>query len=264
MSALSLRILAIVLMLIDHIGYFTGESVFRIVGRLSFPIFAFLIANGFKFTRNVYRYAARLGVFAIISEFVFDVCINGGKVVFVTFSGVIPRLKLDNVFFTLLIGLCFLIINRFLNTHMKRPWLVSLPLLLFMSYFATFAGSDYGALGVLWVVLFGVFDVAEKKNRVPLAIGAVLLACWRVVIKSITAALNVSFAGVPVVNAFIQSGNIGFMDKIQCFAVLSLVFVFLYNSKSGMPKLPIARTALKYSFYAFYPLHIIILYFVFG
>ena len=263
MNALSLRVLAIVLMLIDHIGYFTGESILRIVGRLSFPIFTFLIANGFRHTRDVYKYAARLAVFAVISEFAYDFAFSN-KLSFVEFGGIIPDFRLDNVFFTLLIGLCFLIINRTLEKCMKKAWLASLPLLFVMSYGATFINADYGAIGVLWVALFGLFDVSEKKNRIPLAVGALLLSCWRVLIKSVTSALGLSFAKIPVINAFILSGNIGFMDKIQCFAALAMLFIFMYNGKGGTPKSPVAREVLKYSLYVFYPLHIIILYLILG
>lgn len=263
MNTLTLKILAIVFMLIDHIGYFMGNSVFRIIGRLSFPIFAFLIANGFKYTKNVYKYALRLFAFAIVSEFIYDFCFGGGNVVFVSLSGAIPRPKLDNVFFTLLIGLCYLICNRFLKDRIKHHWLVSVPLLFVMAYGATFVSSDYGAIGVLWVALFGLFDVSEKKNYIPLTCGAILLAVWRLLIKSITGALNVSFTHVYFVNAFIQSGEIGFMDTIQCFAAFAFVPILLYNGKSGSPKSPVLRETLKYAFYAFYPLHILVLYCIF-
>lgn len=263
MSALALRATAVILMLIDHIGYFTNNSLFRMIGRLSLPIFAFLIANGFKYTKNVYKYALRIFLFAIVSEFAFDFCFGNGNVVFIDFSGTLPWPKLDNIFFTLLVGLCYLIINRFLESRMKHHWIISVPLLFVMAYAAAIADMDYGMLGVMWVALFGIFDVSEKKNRIPLAAGALLLAVWRFLIKSVTAAANVSFANIYFVNAFIYSGSIGFMDKIQCFAALALVPILFYNGKSGMPKSRGLKLALQYTFYLFYPVHIMILYTIF-
>jgi len=263
MSAFALRSIAVALMIVDHIGFFTGNSVFRIIGRLSLPIFAFLIANGFKYTRNVYKYAFRIFLFAIVSEFAFDFCFGNGKVMFIDFSGTFPWPELDNIFFTLFVGLCYLIINRALKKRIKHHLILSVPVLFVLAYAAAIADMDYGMLGVMWVALFGLFDVEEKKNRIPIAVGAILLAAWRSLIKSITAVANVSLADVLFVNAFIYSGSIGFMDKIQCFAALAILPILFYNGKSGMPKSRGAKLAVQYAFYLFYPVHIMILYAIF-
>lgn len=261
-SALALRGIAVFLMFVDHIGFFTGNAAMRIVGRLSLPVFAFLIANGFKYTRNAYKYAIRLLVFAVLSEFAFDYCFFG-EVAFVKFVGAIPRPSLDNIFFTLFIGLCFLAANRYFKSKFKHYLVFSLPTLLVMSYAAAFIGADYGAFGVLWVALFGLFDAEKTENRIPLAIGAALLSIWRFFTKALSASLGISFGGIPFVSVFLPSGEIGFMDTIQCLAVLSIVLIFLYNGKSGSPKSPVLKKVMQYSFYVFYPLHIIVLYCIF-
>ncbi len=262
MSALVLRGIAVLLMLVDHIGYYTGNAVCRIIGRLSMPVFAFLIANGFRYTRNLYNYAVRLLVFAVISEFAFDFCFSG-SIAFVKFGGAIPRPSLDNIFFTLFVGLCFLAANRYLKSKFKHYLVFSLPTFLVMSYAAAFISADYGALGVLWVALFGLFDAEKTENRVSLAIGATLLSIWRFFTKALSASLGVSFGGIPFVSVFLPSGEISFMDTIQCVAALSLILIFLYNGKSGSPKSPVLKKVLQYAFYAFYPLHIIVLYCIF-
>lgn len=259
MSALALRTLAVVLMLLDHIGYCTGDPLLRIVGRLSMPVFAFLIANGFRYTRSLPRYALRLAVCALLSEFPYDLLFNGGRIRFLTWGRYLPHPLLDNIFFTFLLGLCFLTLHRFYKQHFMRfAPLCSGVTLVALAYAAAFVSADYGTLGVLWVALFGIFDVQKSKDRLPLCIGAMLLAFWRFLCKTVLSALGITCT-VPILSAFVFSGAVQFMDQIQIFAALALFPILCYNGKSGMPKAPAAKAALQYGFYLFYPLHILIL-----
>ena len=77
MSAFVLKLIAVVSMLIDHAAYslflagvFTGKGYvyMRAVGRIAFPIFAYMIVNGFEKTHDVRRYFSRLALFAVISQ----------------------------------------------------------------------------------------------------------------------------------------------------------------------------------------------------
>ena len=105
-----IKILAVVLMLIDHIAHLFGigsdlvlltvgsseltlYEALRYMGRLAFPLFAFLLVEGFLHTRNRKKYALRLAIFAAISEIPFDL-FRSGKLFF----------ERQNVFFTLLLG----------------------------------------------------------------------------------------------------------------------------------------------------------------
>ena len=65
MSALVLRCIACIAMLFDHIGFQYNILPFRIVGRIAFPIFVYLICNGYRHTSDRGKYALRLGFFAL-------------------------------------------------------------------------------------------------------------------------------------------------------------------------------------------------------
>lgn len=106
-----LKIIAMISMVIDHIGAFIiveldiillsfhGYSlslayIARCLGRIAFPIYAFLIAEGFKHTRNRLKYTLNMLLFAVISEIPYNM----------VFTGTL-RYSVQNVYFTLLIGL---------------------------------------------------------------------------------------------------------------------------------------------------------------
>ena len=110
-SGSTLKLIAIFTMLIDHIAATVilqminngigGQTlidiywVMRSIGRMAFPVFCFLLVEGFKYTHSREKYAARMFIFALISEIPFDLAINNTVLEF----------KSNNVFFTLLLGL---------------------------------------------------------------------------------------------------------------------------------------------------------------
>ena len=112
----TLKIIALVTMLIDHIAAtlllelirdgIGGKAlidvywVMRSVGRMAFPIYCFLLVEGFKYTSDRTKYALRLVCFAAISEIPFDMAFNNGK----------ADMSSNNVFFTLFIGLLTIIV----------------------------------------------------------------------------------------------------------------------------------------------------------
>ena len=98
MSAFVLKIIAIVTMFIDHLGYAVHNgsfSSFNYIGRLAFPIFAFQISEGYIHTKNIKKYFLRLLLFAVISQLPFMI-----------FNSILNIHKLYlNTLFTLFLGL---------------------------------------------------------------------------------------------------------------------------------------------------------------
>ena len=105
LSSLQLKLIAVVSMVIDHIVKYLPLKwsagtrplywVLLVIGRLAFPIFAFLIAEGAVKTRNIRLYLLRLGIFALISEVPYDLMSQRH----------FPYWGHQNVFLTLFLGL---------------------------------------------------------------------------------------------------------------------------------------------------------------
>jgi len=93
-----LKIIAMVTMLIDHIGYlfFPNIIMFRIIGRIAFPLFAYLLVTGFIYTKNINNYLIRLGIFAIISQLPYSYLVPGRYNVILLFFIALFSLKYQN------------------------------------------------------------------------------------------------------------------------------------------------------------------------
>jgi len=154
-----LKWIALITMTIDHIGatLYPEHSVLRLIGRLSFPLFGYLLVLGLESTRNVKRYCARLLIFAFISQ-----------VPFYLAFGREPFESL-NIFFTLSSGLFFIYFFK-----MRNVLLVLLPL--FASFVLNF---DYGIYGVMAI---GCMHLLMKDTKLGvisfLALNLVFLPVW--------------------------------------------------------------------------------------
>jgi len=163
MNALALKIIALTAMIIDHMGATFPETFglwFRVVGRLAFPIYVFLIAEGFFHTKNPAKFLLRLFVFAIISEPFFDIAIKGAAIADINF------LADTNIFYTLFLGGAAIVAYQLLRD--KISFLAFAPLALFM-WLAHALTSDYGAYGVLFI--FAMYWIS-KKAAAPLPGGS--------------------------------------------------------------------------------------------
>lgn len=184
----TLKIIAMVTMFIDHIGavifarmlmatglneldttntdvvmnwvsanadVYGTYTICRMIGRIAFPIFCFLLVEGFIHTSNTKKYAIRLAAFALISEVAFDLA----------FSSKVLEFNYQNVFFTLAIGFVTLIAYKKVEEKEFQNKFTKLLIQILVGLLGMFAAqilrTDYGYLGVLVIVLFYVL----RENR---------------------------------------------------------------------------------------------------
>ena len=160
MSALQLKLLAAAAMLADHIGLlFFPEMVWlRMIGRLSFPIFCFLISEGACHTSSIANYLGRLFAAALLSEIPYDWA----------FTGMPFQWEEQNVIFTLFLGLC--------AVWALQAWQERYPIFAFFAIAACVVAAelihcDYGGTGVLFVVVF--YCCRTLKSRGTVAFGLI-------------------------------------------------------------------------------------------
>ena len=157
LSQEGLKLIACVTMLIDHIGAaFVPWMWLRVVGRIAFPIYCFLLAEGAAYTRSPRKYGARLAVGAVLSEIPFELLFFGGL-----------TLAHSSVMVTLLLG--FIVIESM--KKLPRMW----PLVFVACAFAAeMAGSDYGGMGVMLMVFFAL---TRERSKVLQTLGVGVI-CW--------------------------------------------------------------------------------------
>jgi hypothetical protein len=234
-SGSTLKIIAIVIMMFDHTaasliegGILTPGGKFsylmlvqpgqagyvpwlwvdfaiRLIGRIAFPIFCFLLVEGFLHTRNVKKYAFRMFLFALISEVPFDMALFHAPIEF----------SHQNVFFTLLIGLGTIYFIRRFEGEGPKGETLQVAATVAGCILAFLLNTDYDGFGVILVVAFYLL-----RNK----------PAWRAAIGTITLIA---------------------VDTFEVAAALAFIPIRLYNGERGL--------RLKYVFYAFYPVHLLIL-----
>lgn len=223
LSARDMKWIALLTMLIDHIGaamievgifqydttlidtlpngnlWLGCDILLRMIGRLSFPLFAFLLVEGYLHTHNKKRYLLQLCFLAVVSEIPYDLAFQ--------------EVQYQNIFFTLSISFCVMWIWDIVQ-HNHVLQVLSLVGGCLLAYLLQ---SDYGALGVLMILFFYMFHENHKWRNI--CVGAILL-----------------YQTLPMLGV----------------GLLTLYILHFYNGKAG-------NTRYKYFFYAFYPLHLCVL-----
>ncbi len=226
-----LKLIAVSTMLVDHIGavLFPWMTVLRQIGRIAFPVFVFLLVEGFINTRNVRKYEVRLLVFALISEIPFDLA----------FYDTVLESSHQNVFFTLFIGLVMLdVVTAVQKRFGYGTYEILLELVVLVAFVALafLLRTDYSGGGVLLIYCFYKFRDMHPVKFILLGLICLL-----------------------------------FYTRIEMFGLLAVIPLILYNGKRGFrqdgglysgEKRGPAYQLVRYLFYIFYPVHLLILHII--
>ena len=222
LSGSTLKIMALAIMLIDHVGAVIVQRTMwmpgfehdfwnslylplRYVGRLAFPIFCFLLVEGYVHTSDVKKYMRRMLLFAVSSEIPFNLAITGKLI----------DLNYQNVFLELAFGIGAMFCLELVENNLNNYFLQVISRLGVIAVFAIAAESfnfDYGLYGIISIVALYAF----RQNKIMQLLAGAISFCW---------------------------------EPVAPWAFLMIAF---YNGKRGRK--------LKYIFYAFYPAHLLILY----
>lgn len=231
-SSAGLHILAMAFMLCDHMWatILPAQEWLTCVGRIAFPIFAFMTAEGFRRTRGLRRYLLRMLVFALIAEIPFNM-MSGGALFY-------PYHQ--NVLWTFLISLLtILLIEKCRVRFSPVPAALLSAGAALLGFLAGFAAmTDYFGVGVLTVLVFYLF---HERN-------------WKCFLGQLVCLyyLNVEVLGGLSYSIRLFGHEIELVQ--QGLALLALIPIWLYRGKQGCHSKPF-----RYFCYAFYPAHIAVL-----
>lgn len=235
-SSATLHMLAMAFMLCDHLWatIVPGNDWLTCVGRLAFPMFAFMTVEGYFHTGSVEKYAKRLLVFAIISEIPFNLMMASAPVFPIH----------QNVLWTLLMGLLLIHANETVRKKGKL-WLTVLTGVLTVA--AGFVAGyllmvDYYGVGVLTVLVFYFF-----RHRKWWCFAGQLAALYYLNVEMLSGLYY-------QVELFGQTFNV----VQQGLALLALVPIWLYKGRQGHNS-----KVFKYFCYWFYPVHMLVLALIF-
>jgi hypothetical protein len=165
MTSFKLKILAYIAMISDHFGLMfllKNTSIFNVAGRISFPIFAFLIAEGSRKTRNVNKYILRLFIFAIISQ-----------PFYMYFHKIIGfDIYSLNIFFTLTGGLILLVLLK------KKRVIQSILFFIFIILINKVVPFDFEIYGILLIPVSYILLI-KRNLGILVFICITLLESWR-------------------------------------------------------------------------------------
>lgn len=236
-SGSTLKIIAMITMLIDHIGavilarYINVNNIgegdlrnlyylLRYIGRIAFPIFIFLLIEGFKYTSNRWKYLLRLLVFAFISELPFDLALEIPLRLFK--EGWITTNTGQNVLFTMVLGLLFAMASDKVLHLKKLDIIYQIPICIGIAIVAFQTGeflcTDYAGYGVLAIL------AAYYTRKYP-------------VLEMLAICLVLTYSNI-----------------IEAYAFVDVILIYFYNGKRGLK--------IKYAFYAFYPVHLFLLFLI--
>ena len=230
-TSFSLHIMAMLFMLCDHLWgtIVTGNDWLTCIGRLTFPIYAFMIVEGYFHTKNLKKYVLRLLLFAVISEIPFNLAM--GSSLFFPIH--------QNVLWSFLISIGFIHWNE--KVKEKQLWkriLVGFATICIGYLVGIITFVDYYNAGIFMVLVFYFFR--GKK--------------WWCYLGQFICLWYINFEMLGGLSYEIDIfGQTHFIAR-QGLALLALIPIWLYKGKQGYHSKP-----LQYFYYVFYPLHLLIL-----
>ena len=220
-------------MLCDHLWatIVPGNDWLTCIGRIAFPLFAFMIVEGYFHTSNLKKYIKRLVIFAIISEIPFNLVM--GNSLFYPLH--------QNVLWTFLLGILLIHLNEKAKKTgkiiIRVLTVIATVILAYLLGIITFV--DFYNAGVLTVLVFYFFRGRKWYNFIAQL--------------ALLAYINIEMLSGLVYE--ISLFGITFSIVRQGFALLALIPIWLYKGKQGP-----YNKILKYTYYGFYPAHLLVLY----
>lgn len=252
LSAAALKNIAVVTMTIDHVTafllkmYLRSQGVAslysndwytlgRVVGRIAFVIYAFMLAEGALKTKNKVKYALRLLILAVVS--VVPHSMAGSQKWFDPTD--------LNIFFLLFTGLITIYAYQFIKEKVRLTWasvILRLIVIAAACTISTVLKFEYGLMGILLIMVFYIF----RYNFY-------LTAVFGTIVMSAGYMLNIiakaGFVSWWTSNSGHLLRSLWNADKIQFWGILALPLIFFYNGQKGK-QLP------KWFYYFFYPVHL--------
>lgn len=212
-----LKIIAMISMFLDHLGMtlFPNVIILRIIGRLAFPIFAYMIAEGCFYTKNRVKYLLHLLILGLVCQLVFFFVSNS------LYQGILLTFSLS------------IIMIYSIDYFLKNKTI--------LSFFITFI------IVLTIIIISGVLPIIFKKTGFEFDYGLIGLLVPVVIYYSKYKLIKLIMLSIFIVLLAIEYNSLAY------YSFLSLPLLFLYNNTRG-------KYNLKYLFYIFYPLHLIIVY----
>lgn len=211
-SSAVLKWIAVISMMIDHFACAVcNPSVLgcsmemyrflRGIGRIAFPIYCFLLVEGFFHTKNVWNYLRNLVIFAVVSEIPFNMAIFGH----------VFYLKGQNVYFTLALGLCAMILLKKFSGFRKPRLLAQAIVIAVFLFLGEYLEVDYHWKGVAYIILFYYLKEWKVQKGLAALAGAVAFAVYE--------QMAVVLAFVPI---YLYNGKRGRQMKYLFYAIYPL------------------------------------------
>lgn len=219
-----LHILAMVTMLVDHIGimFFPEYQIFRYIGRIAFPLYAYFLVSGYHHTRNKYKYFIRLLITALISEPFRDLMVFGFNNEATTY------LSSQNVCYTLCTGFIAMVLSdRIYLSGVKHKKLCAFLIFLSFGVLSDLAGFSYEFIGI---ILIYFHYIAEKDESFKHAMAPCVF-------------IFMNFLIYPTVEAV-----------MYLTVILDVILLIFYKDE----KIKVNKTFSKINQW-FYPVHLVVL-----